>query len=108
MKRLLAIMVVIICIVIPFGAAAQKIGGGDLTFSPKNAAPVVFSHVKLINAKGLKCSDCHYHTFQMAKGANKLDMTKMAQGAFCGRCHNGERSFDVKDQKSCYRCHHYA
>jgi c(7)-type cytochrome triheme protein len=106
MKRLLAIMVVIICIVIPFGAAAQKIGGGDLTFSPKNAAPVVFSHEKHLKAKEPKCSACHYHTFQMEKGSYKMDMTKMTKGAFCGRCHNGELAFDVKDQKSCSLCHH--
>jgi len=106
MKRLLAIMVVLVCIVISRGSAAQKVGGGDIHFSPKNALPVVFSHEKHVNAKGLKCSGCHYHTFQMAKGAYKMDMTKMTKGAFCGRCHNGEIAFDVKDQKSCPLCHH--
>ncbi len=106
MKRLLAIMVVIIGIVIPLGSIAQEVGGGDLIFSPKNAFPVAFSHKKH-EVKGLKCSGCHYHTFQMEKGAAyKMDMTKMTKGAFCGRCHNGEIAFDVKDQKSCSLCHH--
>jgi len=105
MKGLLAIMVVIICIVISLGFAAHKVGGGDLNFSPKNTSPVAFSHEKHVNAKGIKCSGCHYLAFQMAKGADKMDMTEMTKGAFCGRCHNGELAFDVKDQKSCLLCH---
>jgi c(7)-type cytochrome triheme protein len=105
MKRLLAIMVVIICIVIPLGSAAKEVGGGDLNFSPKNALPVVFSHEKHVNAKGRKCSNCHYQIFQMEKGSYKMDMTKMTKGDFCGTCHNGQRAFDVKDQKNCSLCH---
>ncbi len=105
MTRLLAIMAVIICIVIPLGSTAKDVGGGDINFSPKNTSPVLFSHEKHVNTKGLKCSGCHYHTFQMAKGSYKMDMTKITKGAFCGRCHNGEKAFDVKDQKKCSLCH---
>ncbi len=105
MKRLLIVSSVIVCMMVPFGASAQKVGGGDLTFSPKNAQPVVFSHEKHVNGKGLKCTGCHYQIFQMAQGSYKMEMSKINKGDFCGKCHNGQKGFDVKDPKNCVRCH---
>ena len=105
MKRMLAMAVIAAWLTVPMSVSAQKVGGGDLTFSPKNAAPVVFSHEKHVTGKNLKCSGCHYQIFQMAQGSYKMDMSKMTKGEFCGKCHNGEKSFDVKDQKNCSRCH---
>jgi c(7)-type cytochrome triheme protein len=105
MKRLIVIGVVIVCLSISLSAIAQKIGGGDLTFTPKNALPVVFSHEKHVVGKGLKCSGCHYQIFQMANGSYKMDMAKITKGAFCGKCHNGQKSFDVADKNNCIRCH---
>ncbi len=80
-------------------------GGGDLTFRPKNSKPVFFSHDRHVNVKGYKCSACHYHVFQMSKDSYKMDMGKIDKGQFCGTCHNGQRSFDVKDTKACGKCH---
>ncbi len=96
---------VMACMSVPFDALAQEVGGGNLTFTSKNALPVVFSHEKHVNGKGLKCTDCHYQFFQMAQGSSKMDMEKITKGEFCGRCHNGRISFDVKDPKNCSRCH---
>jgi c(7)-type cytochrome triheme protein len=104
MKRLLVLTVVMTFLSIPLIALAQKVGGGDLTFAPKNASPVVFSHEKHVS-KGLKCAGCHYQIFQMAKGSFKMDMTKITKGDFCGKCHNGQKAFDVEDRKNCVRCH---
>jgi c(7)-type cytochrome triheme protein len=87
------------------GTAFAAVGGGDMSFKPKNAKPVLFSHEKHVDEKKKKCSACHYHAFQMAKGSYKMDMSKMTKGQFCGVCHNGERSFDVKDKASCDKCH---
>jgi c(7)-type cytochrome triheme protein len=84
---------------------AQVVGGGDLTFRPKGAAAVAFSHEIHVKGKGLKCTGCHYQVFQMAQGSYKMDMTKITKGDFCGKCHNGEKSFDVKDAKNCVKCH---
>ena len=58
MKRLIIVsmVAVLVCLTVPFSAFAQKVGGGDLTFTPKNAAPVVFSHEKHVNGQGLKCT----------------------------------------------------
>jgi len=85
--------------------ALAETGGGDLTFTPKNAKRVVFSHDMHVNVKGLKCSGCHYQVFQMSKGSYKMDMSKITKGDFCGKCHNGQKSFDVKDSANCGKCH---
>jgi c(7)-type cytochrome triheme protein len=105
MKRLFVITVVMICILVPMSVFSQKVGGGDVTFTPKNAGPVRFSHEKHVSEKGLRCSNCHYQLFQMSQGSYKMDMSKLTKGDFCGKCHNGKRAFDVSDQKNCSRCH---
>jgi c(7)-type cytochrome triheme protein len=93
------------CLMVPFGAFAQKVGGGDMTFTPENALPVMFSHEKHVNEKGLKCTGCHYQIFQMAQGSYEMLMDKINKGDFCGKCHNGKKGFDTKDPKNCSRCH---
>jgi c(7)-type cytochrome triheme protein len=107
MKQILMLTVVLVCLLIPMTVLAenQKVGGGDLTFTPKNASPVMFSHEKHVNEKGLKCTGCHYQIFQMAQGSYKMDMNKLTKGSFCGKCHNGQKAFDVKEKKNCVRCH---
>jgi c(7)-type cytochrome triheme protein len=88
----------------PIGAEA-KVGGGDVEFSPKGAGAVVFKHENHVNYKGFKCADCHYKTFQMGGTSYKIDMSALTKGAFCGKCHNGQKAFDVKDANTCKRCH---
>jgi c(7)-type cytochrome triheme protein len=105
MKKLIVLAIALIYLSIPLKVYAEKVGGGELTFSPKNAARVVFSHEKHVMGKGLNCSGCHYQIFQMAHGANKIDMTKITKGEFCGKCHNGQKAFDVNDNKNCSHCH---
>lgn len=106
MKKTFVISVlVLLCFAFPVSAIAQKVGGGDLSFSPKGTGKVIFSHEKHVNDKGLKCTGCHYHVFQMTQGSYKMDMSKITKGDFCGKCHNGQKSFDVKDTKNCDKCH---
>lgn len=105
MNKLVVLVIVLAYLSIPFTVLAEKIGGGELTFSPKNAERVVFSHERHVQGKGLNCSGCHYQIFLMARGANKIDMTKITKGEFCGKCHNGQKAFDVNDKKNCSRCH---
>lgn len=104
MKKFMVVFL-LLCLSVPVIAAAEVVGGGDLTFKPKGATPVVFSHQIHVNVKGLKCSGCHYHVFQMSKGSYKMDMSKITKGDFCGKCHNGGKSFDVKDSNNCAKCH---
>jgi c(7)-type cytochrome triheme protein len=106
MGRSIVLLLFCVCLAVPATALAQKVGGGDLTFTPANAGPVVFSHAAHVKAGGIKCSACHYQIFQMTKGSSKIDMSKITKGSFCGNCHNGQKAFDVKDEKNCSRCHH--
>lgn len=107
MKQDLMVAVLTACLLllIPLAALAEKVGGGDIRFTPKNASPVVFSHERHVKDKGLKCTGCHYQIFQMAQGSYKMDMSKITKGEFCGKCHNGQKSFDVKDNRNCTKCH---
>ncbi|HXY53678.1 MAG TPA: cytochrome c3 family protein [Nitrospirota bacterium] len=99
-------LIALLCLVLSGGTAVAAVpGGGDLSFTPANAKPVIFSHDLHVNIKDLKCSACHNHTFQMAKDSSKMDMSKINKGQFCGHCHNGEKAFDVKDKANCGRCH---
>lgn len=104
MKRDLT-MGLLFLVLLPSAGIAQTIGGGDVTFKPKGAEPVEFSHELHVTSRGLKCTGCHYHVFQMTKGSYKMDMTKITKGDFCGKCHNGERSFSVSDEQNCVKCH---
>lgn len=97
--------IALVLLVVPGIVRAAKVGGGDIEFNPSNAKAVRFSHDKHVQEKEMKCTNCHYHLFQMSKGSYKMDMTKMTKGDFCGLCHNGKKSFDVKDGASCGRCH---
>ncbi len=105
MKNALALATVL-CLALTAGTAAAVVGGGELTFRPENANPVTFSHDQHVSVNGLKCSGCHNSSmFHMAKGADQMDMNKFTRGQFCGRCHNGEQAFDVKDKAGCVKCH---
>ena len=105
MNRSLMLSIVMSCLLSPLCALAENVGGGDLKFTPKNAQPVVFSHERHVRGAGLKCAGCHYQIFMMAQGSYAMDMEKLTKGAFCGKCHNGQKTFDVKDKKNCSRCH---
>ncbi len=105
MKKIITISIAIFCLLTPVSAFAEKVGGGDLTFTPKNARPVVFSHEKHVIGRGLKCSGCHFRIFEMSHGSYKTDMAKITKNEACGKCHNGQKAFDAKDKKNCERCH---
>ncbi len=86
--------------------AFSKVGGGDITYTPKGADKVTFNHEYHVSLKGQRCNNCHYRTFQMKGGAEyKMDMATLTKGKFCGSCHDGKKAFDVKDANSCKRCH---
>ncbi len=100
------ILALLFCFILPLGALSQVLtGGGNIRFMPKGAAPVLFSHEKHVEANGRKCSGCHFGVFQMEKGSNRMNMSKITKGYFCGTCHNGRTAFDVEDRAQCTRCH---
>jgi c(7)-type cytochrome triheme protein len=106
MKRKTIVLAFLFCFLLPLGAAAQLlVGGGDIRFKPKGAAPVLFSHEKHVAANDRRCSSCHFGIFQMEKGSNRMNMSRITKGHFCGACHNGKTAFDVEDRAHCAKCH---
>ena len=105
MKKVFIVLLLVVCLALPLSVMAQKVGGGDIKFTPKNAGPVTFSHDSHVKGKGIKCTGCHYQIFQMAQGSYKMDMSKITKGDFCGKCHNGQKSFDVRGTDNCVKCH---
>ena len=71
MKRECTLLAVL-CLLFSVGTAVADVGGGDLTYKPANAKPVVFSHAKHVDGKEYKCSACHNHTFHGQAGVFAL------------------------------------
>ncbi len=101
MKTVLAGMIAA-CLMMTAPAWA-KVGGGDITFSMQGAEKVVYSHDTHVTRLRMKCTDCHYKIFKMAKLQKQATMADMQNGASCGSCHNGQKAFTVK--ANCGRCH---
>jgi len=87
---------------LPSGASmAGKVGGGKMSYFPKNSGEVVFNHKKHV-AKGLGCEACHDQLFKMRKTSGLMTMARLFEGKDCGHCHNGKGAFASTD---CGRCH---
>jgi c(7)-type cytochrome triheme protein len=99
MRSLSAILVLA---VLPVSLAVAKVGGGDITFTMKGAAPAVFSHESHV-AGGLACTACHPAPYVTTAQHKKTTMAMMQKGQSCGACHNGKKAFDVKG--NCATCH---
>jgi c(7)-type cytochrome triheme protein len=94
--------VVVACLLIAISAWG-KVGGGDITFSVKGAANVVYSHDVHVTKLGNKCTECHYRYFKMSTQQHRATMAEMQAGKSCGACHNGQKAFSVKE--NCSKCH---
>lgn len=79
---------------------------GDIVWPRKTeqggVAPAVFSH--WLHRVRFKCYACHDAIFQMEKGANKISMSEIMAGKYCGQCHDGRTAFNVAFD-TCNRCH---
>ena len=68
---------------------------------------VTFSHKTHTMDAGLACDSCHDELFTMESGAvlttGKLTMAAMAEGKFCGSCHDGNNAFAANTK--CASCH---
>lgn len=83
----------------------QKSGGTIVYTKPLKA--VTFSHDEHVNKKGLSCDFCHPRLFKMAalSAQNEADFTMagLAEGKYCGACHNGTMAFASNSR--CASCH---
>ncbi len=82
---------------------------GDIVLNSKSESmkkaavkPVVFPH--WFHRIRFKCKVCHEDIFIIKKGANDINMQKIMQGDYCGRCHNGLIAWEPI---YCERCHSY-
>ena len=68
---------------------------------------VVFDHRTHTDQIGLECSACHGEIFAMQRGVaprtGKLTMASLAEGQFCGACHDGDTAF--ASDTNCSACH---
>lgn len=78
---------------------------GDIVLNDRSEAngmaPVIFSH--WFHRIRFECRVCHSELgFKMRAGSNDISMGEIADGAFCGACHNGEVAWDTEN---CELCH---
>lgn len=63
--------------------------------------PVIFPH--WFHRIRFQCRVCHYELgFKMRVGANDVNMNDIAEGKFCGACHNGDIAWGAE---RCDLCH---
>ena len=66
-----------------------------------------FDHKTHTMDAGMECADCHDDLFEMEVGAavdsNDFTMKAMADGQFCGSCHDGDTAFAT--DTNCSACH---
>jgi c(7)-type cytochrome triheme protein len=83
------------------------------TYGPKapitwdKPTKVVFNHAVHTKDAGLSCESCHIGLFTMKAGAvlksGEMTMAAMAEGKFCGTCHDGSTAFATNTK--CSSCH---
>ncbi len=103
---LVAIVAVVMSFIIPAPAQAEY---GDIVLDNKivsmrkaDVKPVVFPH--WFHRIRFKCKVCHEDIFILRAGANDINMAKIMDGEFCGKCHNGLIAWEPL---YCDRCHSY-
>lgn len=82
-------------------------------YGPKNPivwnTPIkaVFEHGVHTRDAGLECDSCHDDLFSMQRGTavkgKNFTMQAMAEGEFCGSCHDGDTAFST--ETNCLSCH---
>lgn len=93
-----------------FGACsliyAQMKGPADFTYTGKTQGDVIFKHSTHTETGKLACTECHTAIFKMKKETSGMTtMEPMDKGEFCGKCHDGTKSFDLKSKDNCAKCH---
>lgn len=68
-------------------------------------ADVLFPHT--VHTYWLSCNTCHPKIFKPEIGSNRVTMTDINKGLYCGKCH-GKVAFSVEpDPINCRRCHFF-
>ena len=96
-----------LAVLLVFVATTALAVEGDVVFKREGAKesgtlPAVFRH--WFHRIRYKCYACHPALFQMKAGADKISMSAIEEGKFCGACHNGKAAWAMTIE-SCNRCH---
>lgn len=104
--KLAKMLSVSVALLFSIGSVMATPPGKTVEFAGGGKGKVVFVG-KTHADKGLKCGNCHSKPmlFIMKKGANKITMTDINAGKFCGACHDGKKAFKASDAANCGKCH---
>jgi len=104
----ISLLAVFVAVLFAFDKA-EALEYGDIVLNSKKESfeeagvkPVVFPH--WFHRIRFKCKVCHEEIFVLKAGANDIDMMKIMNGEFCGKCHNGIVAWEPI---YCDRCHSY-
>jgi c(7)-type cytochrome triheme protein len=105
LSLLLLVLTAVVLSILPQETSA-RMPGGIYYKDTGEQAQVLFSHSVHLSY-GNTCGDCHNKIFKKqigrADSGNAMTMKTMAEGKFCGTCHDGKRAFNV--QGDCKECH---
>lgn len=100
------LMALLLLAVVAQTVPAEEFGGPEIEYSAP-AAGVVFSHEAHVEGMGFECETCHDGLFDMEQGAaldrGDFTMASLADGMYCGGCHDGETAFS--SDSNCDSCH---
>jgi c(7)-type cytochrome triheme protein len=96
----LSVFALLFTIALIAGAAETK----NISFTFKNADPVVFEHSFHLSKYNNNCKICHDAIYNLKKH-RRFTMAEMEKTKSCGACHSGMKAFSVATEKDCVRCH---
>ena len=103
MRVALLLAALLVALVIPLGDSGAEYADVVLNRYAEKAGmrPVVYSH--WFHRIRFRCKVCHFELgFEMRAGGNDVKMQDLAEGKFCGMCHNGEIAWGLEN---CILCH---
>jgi len=104
-KGILMCLVMLIALSVVMVVAPAEAEYGDVVLNKRSdkegMRPVVFPH--WFHRIRFRCKVCHDELgFKMRAGANDVRMVDIANGKFCGMCHNGQIAWGAE---RCDLCH---
>lgn len=82
----------------------------EIVYRRSEASPgtVTFSHASHIDWNHPRCTTCHHQPYSLVTPVSERSSPRTPPGdmhaeTFCGRCHNGEQAFALKED--CAACH---
>lgn len=102
----LAAVLMLLALACGAGAGDNSKDGGEIVYT-KPLKAVLFSHKAHVEQIGLSCDLCHATFFEMkaltVQENSDFTMASLAQGKYCGACHNGTMAFSSNSR--CASCH---